>query len=46
LAKTNITTLSGVYTGEKTLHVVPVASDGDLKIWEDFYWNCIARQNC
>jgi hypothetical protein len=29
--------LSGVYTGEKTLHVVAVASDGDLKRWEDFY---------
>jgi hypothetical protein len=29
--------LSGVYTGDKTLHVVTVASDGDLKRWEDFY---------
>ncbi len=29
--------LSGVYTGEKTLHVVAVASDGNLKRWEDFY---------
>jgi hypothetical protein len=29
--------LSGIYTGEKTLHVVAVASDGDLKRWEDFY---------
>ncbi len=29
--------LSGVYTGEKTLHVFAVASDGDLKRWEDFY---------
>ncbi len=28
--------LSGVYTGEKTLHVNAVASDGDLKRWEDF----------
>ena len=29
--------LSGIYTGKKTLHVVAVASNGDLKIWEDFY---------
>jgi hypothetical protein len=29
--------LSGVYTDEKTLYVVSVASDGDLKRWEDFY---------
>jgi len=29
--------ISGIYTGEKTLHVVAVASDGDLKRWEDFY---------
>jgi hypothetical protein len=28
--------LSGVYTGEKTLHVVAVTSDGDLKRREDF----------
>ncbi len=27
--------LSGVYTGEKTLHVVTVASEGNLKRWED-----------
>jgi len=25
------TSLRGVYTGEKTLHIVAVASDGDLK---------------
>jgi hypothetical protein len=33
------TSLSGVYTGKKTLHVVAVAvaSDGNLKRWEDFY---------
>jgi hypothetical protein len=31
------TTLSGIYTCEKALHVAAVASDGDLKIWEDFY---------
>jgi hypothetical protein len=30
-------TLIGVYTGEKTLHIVAVASDSDLKRWEDFY---------
>jgi hypothetical protein len=29
--------LSGVYTGDKTLNVVAVASNGDLKRWEDFY---------
>jgi hypothetical protein len=29
--------LSSVYTGDKTLNVVAVASDGDLKRWEDFY---------
>jgi len=29
--------LSSVYTGNKTLNVVAVASDGDLKRWEDFY---------
>jgi hypothetical protein len=29
--------LSGVYTGEKTLHVVAIASGGDLKRWESFY---------
>ncbi len=29
--------LSSVYTGEKTLYIVAVASDGDLKRWEDFY---------
>jgi len=28
---------SGIYTGDKTLHVVAVASDGDLKSWKDFY---------
>jgi hypothetical protein len=27
--------LSGIYTGEKSLHAV--TSDGDLKRWEDFY---------
>jgi len=32
-----LSSLSGVYTGEKTLHVVAVASDSDLKRWEDFY---------
>jgi hypothetical protein len=31
------TTLSGVYTGKKTLYVVAVASDSNLKRWEDFY---------
>jgi hypothetical protein len=41
----NITYLRGVYTGEKTLHIVAVASNGDLKRWEDFYWNRIARWN-
>jgi hypothetical protein len=34
-----VRTLSGVYTGKKTLHVVAVTSDGDLKRWEDFYRN-------
>ncbi len=29
--------LSGVYTGEKTLYVVTIASSGDLKRWENFY---------
>jgi hypothetical protein len=29
--------LSGVYTGEKTLHIVAVASGGNLKTWENFY---------
>jgi hypothetical protein len=29
--------LSAVYTGDNTLNVVAVASDGDLKRWEDFY---------
>ena len=29
--------LSGIFTGEKTLHVVAVARDGDLKRWKDFY---------
>jgi len=29
--------LRGLYTAEKTLRVVTVASDGDLKSWEDFY---------
>ncbi len=29
--------LRGIYTGEKTLHIVAVASNGDLKRWEDFY---------
>jgi hypothetical protein len=28
--------LSGVYTGEKTLYVVALASGGDLKRWENF----------
>ncbi len=27
--------LSCIYTGDKTLHVVAVASGGDLKSWED-----------
>ncbi len=35
--KTGNSNLSGVYTGKKTLHFVAVASDGDLKRWEDFY---------
>jgi len=30
-------TLSGIYTGDKILNVVAVASDGNLKRWEDFY---------
>jgi hypothetical protein len=29
--------LSGIYTGEKTLHVVAIASGGDLKRWKNFY---------
>jgi hypothetical protein len=29
--------LSGIYTGEKTLHIVAVASGGDLKRWQNFY---------
>jgi hypothetical protein len=29
--------LSGVYTGEKTLNIVAIASGGDLKRWENFY---------
>jgi hypothetical protein len=29
--------LSGVYTGDKTLHVVAIASSGDLKRWENFH---------
>jgi hypothetical protein len=29
--------LSSIYTGKKILYVVIVASDGDLKRWEDFY---------
>jgi hypothetical protein len=29
--------LRTVYTGDNTLNVVAVASDGDLKRWEDFY---------
>jgi hypothetical protein len=37
--------LSGVYTGEKTFHIVAVASDGDLKRWENFYCNHIAQRN-
>jgi len=32
-----ILVLSGIYTGEKILHVGAVASDDDLKRWEDFY---------
>jgi hypothetical protein len=28
--------LRGVYTGEKTFHIVAVDSDGNLKRWEDF----------
>jgi len=34
---TLIDALSSVYTGEKTLHVAAVTSDGNLKRWEDFY---------
>ncbi len=37
---------SGVNTGEKTLHVVAIASSGDLNRWVSFYWNCIAQRNC
>jgi hypothetical protein len=33
----DIYAISGIYTGEKTLHVFAVASDGDLKRWKDFY---------
>jgi hypothetical protein len=29
--------LSGVYTGEKTLHIVAITSSADLKRWENFY---------
>ncbi len=29
--------LSGIYTGEKTLYVVAIASSGDLKRGENFY---------
>ncbi len=29
--------LSGVYTDEKTLYVVAIASSGNLKRWENFY---------
>jgi hypothetical protein len=32
-----IYSLSGIYTGDKTLHVVAIASSGDLKRWENFY---------
>jgi hypothetical protein len=28
--------LSGIYTGDKTLHVA-IACSGDLKRWENFY---------
>ncbi len=35
--KPRVCTLSGVYTGDKTLHVVAIASSGDLKRWENFY---------
>jgi hypothetical protein len=38
--------ISSVYTGDKTLNVVAVTNDGDLKRWEDFYWNRIARRKC
>jgi hypothetical protein len=38
--------LSGVYTGEKILYIVAIASSGNLKRWKNFYWNCITQQNC
>jgi len=28
--------LCGIYTGDKTLHIVAIASSGDLKRWEKF----------
>ncbi len=32
-----LTAKSGVFTSEKTLNVVAIASHGDLKRWESFY---------
>jgi hypothetical protein len=29
--------LSGIYTGDKTLHLVAISSRGNLKRWEYFY---------